>query len=333
MSRAPRELEFTRKGLTMTTSTPAVLGVDVSLERLDFCSLPQQQRSSVANNPEGVLALAQICLEQGVELVCLEATGGLERLLVKQLQCCGIPVAVVNPRQIRDFARSMNRLAKTDRLDAQTIALFAQRMQPTPSPPLSENAEKLQALTTRRRQVSDRLVQEQNRLARTWDQEIRQLVQQAIHLYQRQLKELSAQIERLLDSDPHFQHTAHIVRSTPGIGPVATAALIAELPELGQLNRRQLARLVGVAPIHRDSDRLRGKRTTGGGRSTLRRCLYMPTLVAIKHNPKIKAFYQRLLAHGKPKMVALIASMRKLLVILNRMVKNNQTWHPNPKMA
>jgi transposase len=333
MSRVPRELEFTRKGLTMTTSSPLVLGVDVSLDRLDFCQLPQQKQGFVANDPAGVLALAQICLEQGTELVCLEATGGLERLLVKELQRRGIPVAVVNPRQIRDFAKALNRLAKTDRLDAHTIALFAQRMQPQPTAPFSENAEKLQALTTRRRQVRDLLIQEQNRLARTWDPEIRQLIQRAIDLYQQQLKELSAQIERLLDADAQFQHTAQIIRSTPGIGPVATAALIAELPELGQLNRQQVARLVGVAPINRDSGQLRGKRMTGGGRSALRHCLYMPTLVAIKHNPKIKAFYQRLLQHGKPKMVALIAAMRKLLVILNLMVKNNQTWLTNTKTA
>lgn len=333
MSRVPRELEFTRKGLTMTTSAFSVLGVDVSLERLDFCSLPQQQQSSVANDPAGVQALAQICLDQDLQLVCLEATGGLERLLVKELQRRGIPVAVVNPRQIRDFARSMNRLAKTDRLDAQTIALFAQRMQPQPTRPASENAEKLQALTTRRRQVRDMLVQEQNRLARTWDPQVRQLIEQAIQLYQQQLQTLSGHIERLLQSDTHFQQTARIVRSAPGIGPVATSALIAELPELGQLNRQQVARLVGVAPINRDSGQLRGKRTTGGGRSTLRRCLYMPTLVAIKHNAKIKAFYQRLLRQGKPKMVALIASMRKLLVILNLMVKNNQTWIPTPPIT
>lgn len=333
MSRIPHELEFTRKGRTMTTSAPTVLGVDVSLDRLDLCSLPNEQRSQMPNSPAGVSALAQACLDQGIELVCLEATGGLERLLVKELQRRGIPVAVVNPRQIRDFARSMNRLAKTDRLDAHTIALFAQRMQPQPSPPLTENAEKLHALNTRRRQVRAMLVQEQNRLTRTWNPQIRQLIQQAIDLYQQQLEELSTQIEQLFETDTQFQHIAHIVRSTPGIGPVATAALIAELPELGRLNRRQVARLVGVAPINRDSGQLRGKRTTGGGRSALRRCLYMPTLVAIKHNPKIKAFYQRLLQLGKPKMVALVASMRKLLVILNLMVKNNQTWLPNAKMT
>jgi transposase len=317
----------------MTTSVSAVLGVDASLDSLDFYSLPNQQRSRVANALAGVTAPVQACLDKGIQLVCLEATGGLERLLVKELQRRGIPVAVVNPRQIRDFARSMNRLAKTDRLDAHTIALFAQRMQPQPTPPTTENAEKLPALTTRRNQVRDRLVQEQNRLARTWDPQIRQLIEQAIQLYQAQLQTLSAQIELLLETDTQFQHTARIVRSAPGIGPVATAALVAELPELGQLNRQQVARLVGVAPINRDSGQLRGKRTTGGGRSSLRRSLYMPTLVAIKHNPKIKAFYRHLLRQGKPKMVALIASMRKLLVILNLIVKNNQTWLADSKIA
>src|SRR6185503_15135324 len=155
MSRVPRELEFTRKGLTMTTSVLKVTGVDVSLDRLDFCHLPAQEQGSLANDLAGVATLAEACLQRGIQLVCLEATGGLERLLVKELHCRGILVAVVNPRQIRDFARSMNRLAKTDRLDAHTIALFAHRMQPQPTEPASENAEKLQALTTRRRQVGD----------------------------------------------------------------------------------------------------------------------------------------------------------------------------------
>jgi transposase len=333
MSRVPHELEFTRKGLTMTTSIQSVAGVDVSLKTLDFCILPMNKHGAISNDLAGVAALAQELLAQGVALVCLEATGGLERLLVKELQRAGIPVAVVNPRQIRDFARALNRLAKTDRLDAHTIALFGERMQPQPTPPTTENAEKLQALTTRRNQVNDVLVQERNRLARTWDESVRRLIEQAVQLYQQQLDTLSEEIEKLLDSDVEFQNTARLVQSVPGIGAVTAGAIVADLPELGKLNRQQVARLVGVAPLNRDSGQLRGKRMTGGGRRTLRKALYMPTLVATKHNPQIRAFYLHLLQQGKPKMVALIACMRKLLTLLNLLVKNNQTWLPTTKMA
>lgn len=313
----------------MTVSIQTVAGVDVSLKTLDSCVLPTNKRGTLSNDLVGVAALAQDFLAQGVTLVCLEATGGLERLLVKELQRVGIPVAVINPRQIRDFARALNRLAKTDRLDAHTIALFGERMRPSPSPPTTENAEKLQALTTRRNQVSDVLVQERNRLARTWDDSMRRLIEQAIQLYEQQLQSLSEEIAKLLASDPQFQNTARLVQSVPGIGAVTAGAIAADLPELGKLNRQQVARLVGVAPINRDSGQLRGKRMTGGGRRTLRKALYMPTLVAIKHNPKIRAFYLHLLQKGKPKMVALIACMRKLLTLLNILVKNNQAWRQN----
>jgi transposase len=317
----------------MTASIQTVAGVDVSLKTLDSCVLPTNKRGALPNDLVGVAALAQDFLAQGVTLVCLEATGGLERLLVKELQRVGIPVAVINPRQIRDFARALNRLAKTDRLDAHTIALFGERMRPSPSPPTTENAEKLQALTTRRNQVSDVLVQERNRLARTWDESMRRLIEQAVQLYEQQLQTLSKEIAKLLESDTQFQNTARLVQSVPGIGAVTAGALAADLPELGKLNRQQVARLVGVAPINRDSGQLRGKRMTGGGRRTLRKALYMPTLVATKHNPKIRAFYLHLLQKGKPKMVALIACMRKLLTLLNILVKTNQTWRQNASAA
>ena len=317
----------------MTASIQTVAGVDVSLKTLDSCVLPTNKRGALPNDLVGVAALAQDFLAQGVTLVCLEATGGLERLLVKELQRAGIPVAVINPRQIRDFARALNRLAKTDRLDAHTIALFGERMRPTPSQPTTENAEKLQALTTRRNQVSDVLVQERNRLARTWDESMRRLIEQAVQLYEQQLQTLSEEIAKLLDSDAQFQNTARLVQSVPGIGAVTAGVIAADLPELGKLNRQQVARLVGVAPINRDSGQLRGKRMTGGGRRTLRKALYMPTLVAIKHNPKIRAFYLHLLQKGKPKMVALIACMRKLLTLLNILVKTNQAWRQNASVA
>ena len=303
-----------------------VAGIDVSQAQLDTCVLPQGASRCFANSEEGIQACLAFCREQGVERICLEATGGLERPLVQACHHGSLSLSVVNPRQIRDFAKSMNRLAKTDRLDAHTIALFAERLQPEPTPPIGENAEKLKALTTRRRQVNDILTQEKNRLTRAADRQVRGLVQEAIDWYQKQLTDLDQSIAELIKQDTQFQAKAELVQSMPGIGPTTAAVLLAELPELGVLNQRQIARVVGVAPLNRDSGQLRGKRMTGGGRSSLRHRLFMPTLVAVRYNPKIREFYQRLLQNGKPKMVALIAALRKILVCLNTILKTNQPW-------
>jgi transposase len=331
MSRATHELEFTRKGSTM--KSVSVAGVDVSKATLDVCILPAQARSSVANDLEGVQRLIRHWQEHAVQLVCVESTGGLESLLVRQLHQAGISVAVVNPRQIRDFAKALGRLAKTDRLDAHTIALFAEKIDPPPTPPRSENAEKLRAFTTRRDQVRTLLNQERNRLARTADQQVRKLIEQSLRLLERQMQTLDRQIAQVIEQDRQLQATAQLLDSVPGIGPTTAALLVAELPELGAINRGQVAGLVGVAPRNRDSGTMRGKRTTGGGRKSLRASLFMPTLVAIRHNPTLKAFYQRLLANGKPKMTALVAAMRKLLVILNSMVKSNTPWNHKLQIA
>lgn len=331
MSRATHELEFTRKGPTMKASS--VAGVDVSKAQLDVCLLPAEARSSVVNDLDGIGCLIRQFQQKQVELVCVESTGGLETLLVRQLHEAGIAVAVVNPRQIRDFARALGRLAKTDQLDAHTIALFAERMQPPPTPRRSENAEKLQALTTRRDQVRSLLTQEQNRLARIADKFARKLLEQALRFFQRQLKTLDKEIARVLQADDQLQATAKILQSVPGIGATTAAVLVAELPELGSVGRGQVAALVGVAPRNRDSGLMRGKRTTGGGRKSLRHALFMPTLVAVRCNPKIRAFYHHLLAQGKAKMTAVIACLRKLLVILNSLVKPHSTWNANPQPA
>jgi transposase len=304
----------------------SVAGVDVSKPTLDVCTRPADARSSVSNDLEGIERLIRQFQHDAVQLVCVESTGGLESLLVRQLQQAGIPVAVVNPRQIRDFAKALGRLAKTDQLDAQTIALFAEKIQPQPTAPRSENAEKLRALTTRRDQVRSLLTQEHNRLVRTADRQVRKLIEKALHLYEKQLAALDKEIAHVIENDQQLQATAQIVASVPGIGPTTAALLVAELPELGSATRGQVAGLVGVAPINRDSGSMRGKRTTGGGRKSLRSSLFMPTLVATRYNPVIKAFYQQLLARGKAKMTALIACMRKLLVILNSMIKSQTTW-------
>lgn len=312
-----------------SSSPGPVIGIDVSKSCLDSASAAGGHRRTCEYSPEGVAQLLDWLAPLRPRLVCLEATGGLERHLVSALHLRGIPVAVVNPRQVRDFARAAGQLAKTDALDALLIARFADRMQPRPTPPTPENQRKIQDLNARRRQVQHSRVQEQNRLHSAFDPDVRRLIQEALDLYDRQLALLDAQLQDILDADPQFHATAQLLRSVPGVGPALTAALTAELPELGRLNRQQIAALVGVAPRNRDSGTLRGRRTTGGGRTRLRVALYMPTLAAIRHNPSLRRFYHRLVDAGKPKMTALVATMRKLLLLLNAIVKT-QTPYRNP---
>ncbi len=301
-------------------------GIDVSKYKLDVAFSHQPRIETLPYTPQGLKQLVTSLKEAGVQIVCLEATGGYERLLVSSLHSEGIPVAVVNPRQIRDFARAQNQLAKTDRIDARVIARFPLLMNPRPTPTLSATQQKIRDLTARKRQVVKLLVQEKNRLAATYDPDIQRLIEQGVAFYEQQLCELRRQLMALIEADEQAQSKARIIDSIPGLGPATVTTLIAELPELGTLNRQQIARLVGVAPTNRDSGTLRGKRTTGGGRVEVRNALYMPTVVAKQHNPRIKAFYDRLVAAGKPKMVALIACMRKLLTILNVMIREGNQW-------
>lgn len=313
--------------MTSVSSSPSpVVGIDVSRARLDVATTSRAKVLGFANTPQGHQQLLAHLQPLAPRLIALEATGAYHRALVTTLQAAGFTVAVINPRQVRDFARSGGQLAKTDALDARQIALFAEKMDPRPTPPTPENQQKLAELTTRRRQVQQVRLQEQNRRDSTFDPDVRRFIDEALELYDRQLRQLDRQIADLIQADESLQTQAALLASTPGIGPTTTATLLAELPELGHLNRQQIARLVGVAPTNRDSGTLRGRRTTGGGRATLRKALDMPTLVAIRHNPPLKAFYQRLLNHGKKKMVALIATMRKLLTLLNALLKQQTPW-------
>lgn len=259
-------------------------------------------------------------------LVCLEATGGYERMLREALHQQGISVSVVNPRQIRDFARALGQLAKTDEIDAAMIARFAATFNPEPDEPLTPNQERLRSLRARRQQVVHSLTQEKNRLETAPDAEAKESIQQAIDFYDRQLRDLNERIAELTRTDPDMRRRLDLLITVPGVGAVTAAGLLAELPELGTLNRGQAAKLVGLAPINRDSGSLRGKRMIGGGRAQVRRSLYMATLVATKHNPLIRSHYQQLIQRGKAKMTALVACMRKLLLILNAMIKNQSPW-------
>lgn len=259
-------------------------------------------------------------------LVVLEATGGLETFLVGELAGAQLPVVVVNPRQVRDFAKAVGKLAKTDALDAQVLAHFGEATKPDLRPLPDDSTRALQALLARRSQVVEMVTAEKNR-CRTATQRLQPQIQEHIRYMEKQLKELEQGLSELLSSSPVWRTKEKLLGSVPGVGPVLTVTLLAGLPELGRLDRREIASLVGVAPFNRDSGTLRGKRTVWGGRSSVRATLYMATLAATRYNSVIRAFYQRLLEAGKPKKVALTACMRKLLTILNAMLKHNLSWN------
>ena len=301
-------------------------GIDVSKKHWDVALACQKRVHRFDANESGCQQLIDLLAMQNVAYVCVEATGGWEYHLVTALREQGLLVSIVNPRQVRDFARAQGQLAKTDSIDAQIIARYAMMMQPGPTEKPTENQAKLRALKARRRQVTDMLVQEKNRLTILPDEDARRSIEEAIDFHKRQLEALDKQIKQLMQVDPLFKKRLSLLVSVPGVGETTAAALMADLPELGTLNRREAARLAGLAPINRDSGTLRGRRMIGGGRSTVRKGLYMATLVATKHNPIIRKFYLQLQVRGKEKMVALTACMRKLLLILNAIIKENKPW-------
>ncbi len=308
---------------------PLYVGIDVSKATLDVGLRPTAQTWSVSNDEKGIRELLRRLGELSPTLVVLEASGGLELALVASLGEAGLPVVVVNPRQVRDFARATGKLAKTDALDAQVLALFAERVQPVPRPLPDADALVLSGLMARRRQLVARLrrVAERNRLDRALPP-VRPGIQEHIVWLEEKRRELDGELNDALRESPLWQERENLLRSVPGIGPVVTLTLLAGLPELGTLDRKQIAALVGVAPLNRDSGVLRGRRTVWGGRGPVRTALYMATLVATRFNPVIRRFYQRLCSAGKPKKVALVASMRKLLTILNAMLKHHTPWNP-----
>ena len=306
----------------------SIIGVDVSKDKLDFFFTSNKEQLTVKYDLCSLNELAdRINRTAGQSLVIMEATGGYEKKLVRVLQSNGIACAVVNPKRIRDFAKACGKLEKSDSIDAKIIAFFGEVMKPNPLANVDKNREKLKSLTTRREQVQSLINQESNRLQQTDDQDVCELIRQAINLYKQQLKQLDQQLDLCIQADPLMKEKAEILQSVKGVGPATTANLIAGLPELGRLNRGQIAKLVGVAPLVRESGKYKGQRKTCAGRAHIRRVLYMATLVATRWNDTIKAFYQTLLAKGKPKKLAITACMRKLITILNAMLKNNQPWN------
>jgi transposase len=301
------------------------VGIDVAKAHLDVAVRPTGETWRAANDPAGIAELVARLQAQRPTLVVVEATGGLEVPLVAAVAAAGLAIAVVNPRQVRDFAKAVGQLAKTDALDAQVLARFAEVVRPTPRPLPAAEAQALAALVARRAQIVGMLVAEQQRRGSTLPA-LRPRVDAHIRWLQAERDALDRELEQTLRRSPLWREREDLLRSVPGIGPVVAATLLADLPELGRLDRKQIAALVGVAPLNCDSGRWRGRRHIWGGRARVRAALYMGTLVAVQHNPVLRAFYERLLAAGKPKKVALTACMHKLVVILNALLRQGVPW-------
>ena len=301
------------------------VGIDVSKARLDVAVSPSGEVWSCANDEEGFAALLERLRPLRPKLVVLEATGGYQAPLAAALTVGGIVVAVVNPRQVRDFGRATGQLAKTDVLDAQVIARFAEAVRPEPRPLPDDETNALRGVVARRRQLVEMITAEMNRLPSAVAT-VRHDIEEHIQWLRRRLKDVDKDLYDGLKRSPLWRVKEQLLRSAPGIGPVTTCTLIADVPELGRLNRKKIAALIGVAPFNRDSGTLRGKRTIWGGRGEVRRTLYMATLAAVRRSPSMRAFYERLANDGKPKKVVLVACMRKMLVRLNAMLRDGATW-------
>jgi transposase len=301
------------------------IGIDVAKAQLEFACRPGGETGGVPNEERGITQLVVRCRTLAPTLIVCEATGGYEAALVAALATAGLPVVVANPRQVRDFAKATGQLAKTDAIDAQILALFAERVRPEPRALPDEALEALDALLTRRRQLVEMLTAERNRLllARA---PVRRDLQQHIRFLERRLREADDDLHTAVKASSVWRVKDDLLQSVPGVGRVVSLTLLAELPELGRLSHKEIAALVGVAPLNRDSGTLRGRRMIAGGRPQVRRVLYMAALVAIRHNPAIAAFYARLTAAGRPKKVALVAARRKLLTILNAILRERRPW-------
>jgi transposase len=302
------------------------VGIDVSKDQLDVHVRGSGDTFVVARTGPGLDQLVERLEALAPNLVVLEATGGFEITVAATLAAAHLPLAVVNPRQIRDFARSMGRLAKTDRLDAEVIALFAERVRPEPRPVADEEALALGELVARRRQLVEMIVMETNRRRQVRDRGLKDRIREHLAWLQQSLNDLDGEIEAMVRRSPAWRETEELLTSVPGIGPVTARTLLAELPELGRIGRRQVASLVGVAPFNRDSGQWRGRRTIAGGRPTVRTAMYMATLAAVRCNPPIRAHYRRLRDLGRPAKLALIACLRRLLTILNAIVRDRTPW-------
>ena len=313
----------------MDGSITSFVGIDIAKHTLDLHLLPESTSASFDYDAAGLKQLLEGLPNPGTCLVVVEATGGYQRRIVAELADAGHHTAVVNPRQVRDFAKGLGILAKTDRIDARVIALFAQHVRPRTLANTHENQEELQQLVTRRRQLVDLRTAEKNRMETLTSKAVRKSVQQVIDLLNKQIQRIEKTLLALLESNDDWKDKGDIMRSVPGIGAVSVVSLLADLPELGLLNRQEITALGGLAPFNRDSGKFHGKRSIWGGRASVRSTLYMAALTARTHNPVIRAFAKRLEDAGKPFKLVITACMRKLLVILNTLIKTNSHWNPS----
>ena len=304
------------------------VGIDISKRVFDVHILKDNKDLHFEYTDEQIKECKKILTQIKPELIVMEATGGYERKLASQLQAVGLPVSVVNPRRIRDFAKATGRMAKTDKIDAGIIALFGAMLEPPQKDVIDANALKMKALVARRNQLIEIRTAENNRMEHAADNVIARSIKAVIKAIEKEIEKVEKQISDHIDQMPELKRNTELLKSVPGIGDTTASMLVVELPELGKANKKQIAALVGLAPMNRDSGMFQGKRMTGGGRRNIRARLFMPTLVAIKHNPVIRKFYLNLIEKGKAKMTAVVAAMRKLLVILNTMIRNNQKWSP-----
>jgi transposase len=304
-------------------------GIDISKNHFDLFNLVEQKHLRFDYDPAGIEKCLEYIEEHKPEMVVMESTGGYELDLAVELNDRGWPVAVVNPRRIRDFARSCGKLAKTDKIDARIIALHAAAIEPPPQGVLDEHARALKDLVARRSQLVGLRTAESNRREHAFNSTVATSIEVIIEAIDSELEKIEKELRDHIDNSPEMKVKLKRLTSVPGIGDTTAMMLIVEVPELGRLNRRQIASLLGLAPINRDSGKLRGKRMTGGGRLKVRTRLFMPTLVAIKHNPVIRRFYERLITDGKNKMTAIVACMRKMIIILNAILAKNESWNPD----
>lgn len=309
-------------------ATATFVGIDVSKAHLDVASRPDGTRERVPNDPAGIAALVDRLTALAPALIVLEATGGLEAPAAAALGAAGLPVAIINPRQARRFAEARNQPAKTDAIDAAMLAHFAEAMRPEPRPLPDEQTRHLEAILARRRQLLEIRTAERNRLQAATAAAVRRDLEAHVRFLDRHLAALDGELDRVIQASPLWRARDDLLRSAPGVGKVVSRTLLAALPELGALSGRQLSKLAGLAPLSRDSGTLVGKRHIQGGRAEVRSAVYMATLSGVRYNPALRAFYRRLRAAGKEKKVALIACARKLLTILNALVRTGRPFDP-----
>lgn len=316
---------YARKGFIMHN----FIGIDISKKKFDVHFLSNGSSQCFDYNSDQINVFIGMVCESRPELIVMEATGGYEIRLAEELLAAGLPVSIVNPKRIRDFAKAIGQTAKTDKIDAQVIARFGATLHPPETEAMDKITRQIRNLTVRKRQLVNMRTAEKNRTEHVQDELIRQSICNIIETIEKEINEIEHQIRILIERSPELKQKTELLQTVPGIGEHTAAALVSGLPEIGSLNRREVAALTGTAPVNRDSGQFRGKRMTGGGRSEIRTLLYMPTLAAICHNPVIKKHYNHLVSSGKNKMTAVIACMRKLIVILNSLVAKNEAWNPN----